>query len=338
MNPSNKVEARCKEAGIKVIAMPTNMRSDEGTFKCVCKSIFEATGHYIMKHARCPPCVKARAIAAMKEKRKLQPPTKVVTHAEFVIRLREANPNIVCASRYKYAVQKMKFRCLVCNDIREAFPANAVRFGCPNCAGRKTKNVRIYNTELRAKGIHFKAYEYKGAREKVLHQCTRCKKYEVSMPPTNMLREAKARCPICDSNTVYEVQSGSRVFRVRGFERFALPKMLRVYKPSEVFEDLSGKVPVVLHRDGRRHLPDFYIPKHNLLIEIKSMGTLGITRIYGRSNLAKCRQNKMRAIELGYRYKLVLMEGKRIIKLPTDWETYSKRDLVAHIRSLGFKC
>lgn len=343
VDPTKALTKHCKSLKIRVLHFPRTTNRDLGKFQCHCGGQYEATAKYVLTHFGCRECTRNQWKAKLRAHNLGKTPANKKSHAAFVAELKAANPQMKCLDKYNGAFTALRFKCLRCGVTTTRLPINAVRFGCSSCSGNLRKTVESYNEELCKKKIHFQVYEYKGARVNVEHTCTICKKVSISAPPTNGSRIGKLACPICDSNTIWAVEAPGKVFRVRGYERFALPKMLRVYKPGDIVEDLSGKVPRVPY-EGGEHRPDFYIPKKNLLIEIKSLTTLGLTgATLGHSTPAQtyraCRNKKKAAVQAGFKYLLALFAGNgKRIPLPANWEDYSRSALIEHISSLGFRC
>lgn len=340
INPTKELDVWCRKQKIQVLKYPRTMSRDLGLFKCYCGDRYKAKANYVLKSIGCQKCVRENAYRKLAETNTGKVSKKKLTHVGYVSRLADERPTIKCLGKYVGFGTKIKFKCTVCGYTTDREPMNALKFGCAECSGNKPKTTSEYNAELRQKEIHFECISYEGSRTSIVHTCTLCNKFTVSVPPTNALRIGKLGCPICDSGTVYCIETADRVFRLRGFERFVLPKLLAVYEPDEIFEDLSGKVPTIKLADGRLHKPDFYIPRRNLLIEVKSTATLGLGRPFpwSKNAFTKTKAKKQAAVAAGYKYMLALMTNSgRRIPIPKDWESYSKSDLEAHISSRGFK-
>lgn len=340
-DPKPQLTKLCAKNKMRIIRCPKNMSRELGKFECQCGHEFEATANYVLTHAACQICTKEQWREKLRHHSMGKSPGNKKSHADFVRELKARNPNLRCQSTYESALKHVKIRCRACKTTCERLPINALRFGCPGCSGLLPKTVDSYNEELRAKEIHFQATEYLGARTSVTHTCTLCKRFTLMAPPTNALRIGKLTCPICDSGTVWVYEIPGRVFRIRGYERFALPKLLKLYGEDDLFEDLSGRVPRITY-NGKTHKPDFYVPSKNLLIEIKSLETLGMSNLGYYKNPAESFrqmvQKRQAAVAAGYRYQLILVSSKGTpIRLPKDWHRHTRRELMAHISSLGIK-
>ena len=340
-DPKHKLIAHCSHHKIRILKCPTMLNRELGNFKCHCGLRFEETAKYVLTHTGCPACSKEAWKKKLSACNIGKTPGNKKSHSTFIKDLKAYNPNLRCLTRYEGALKPIRILCKQCGETYCRLPVNAVRFGCAGCAGLLPKSIASYNAELHKRKIHFKAFEYLGARIKVQHLCTVCNTFTVMAPPTNALRIGKLACPICDSGTVWALEARHRVFRVRGYERYALPKLLKLYGEDDVFEDLSGKVPSIEY-DGRTHKPDFYVPSHNLLIEVKSLETLGMSEhgYFGKPatvyrNVVRKRQA---AVDEGYRYLLVLISDKGVrIPIPKNWYRYTRKELMSRISSSGFK-
>lgn len=100
----------------------------------------------------------------------------------------------------------------------------------------------------------------------------------------------------------YVLPSGKTI-KLQGFEPKALDMLLEVYDESEILYKRSN-MPRLFYIDidgkSRRYYPDFYIPKDNLLVEVKSTYTY----------LADLNKNLLKeqcALENGYGYKLMIL-------------------------------
>jgi hypothetical protein len=99
------------------------------------------------------------------------------------------------------------------------------------------------------------------------------------------------------------------VIRVQGYEPQALTELLKTYSESELVTDTLLKPRIAYTEvDGSLHIyfPDIYIPKDNLLIEVKSQYTYnGFTGWY-ETNMRK----QQGSIDAGYNFKFMIMAKK----------------------------
>ncbi len=101
----------------------------------------------------------------------------------------------------------------------------------------------------------------------------------------------------------YVLPSG-KIARIRGYEPFALNHLLNIYTEDEIVYQ-TKLMPKIwyIDNDGKKHIyfPDFYIPKDNLIIEVKSDYT------YNKDlevNLLK----KEAVIDSGYNYRFMIFK------------------------------
>jgi hypothetical protein len=156
--------------------------------------------------------------------------------------------------------------------------------------------------------------------------------------PTNILKEDRCHCPSCDyskfKNSVKPYKLGKRTVIVRGFEPQALDYLIKSlgYKPKDIQVDITDGTPKV-QMQTRFHRPDFYIPKENRMVEVKSIGTLGATNSYMfKREFQKIKTNRRNAIKQGFKYNLLVMsfKGERI-PLPKNWYELSTAELKTFI-------
>jgi hypothetical protein len=74
-----------------------------------------------------------------------------------------------------------------------------------------------------------------------------------------------------------------------------------------------------------------FIPKRNLIVEVKSIYTLGLaTGRNWRKNQAKAKA----ALDAGYKFAVLVMSasGKRVLKLPKDWHSRTRQSVLAELQ------
>lgn len=329
-----QITQHCSKIKATLLELGRCKSSNDTLIKCSCGVLESRSAQAILKSkAGCVACRKSNMHRNQSKARKGKAPTNKSNHKDYVEKLKKANPNIKCLGTYVNCETKILHKCLVCSTEKLDTPSNKLKYGCATCVGLAKKTVDSYNEELRQKGINFKAYEYKGAKVSTLHACTKCFKFSINALPTNMLKPNKIKCPECDGSNVHVVKMYNRFFRVRGYERFAVKQIIKRFGLNNVKCDLDGEVPQVLMRNGTKHRPDFYIPNENLMIEIKSLATMGLLNfgIYGKNPELEFKNivsKKKAALKMGYRYFLLLIsdEGDQI-PIPHNWETLSRSKL-----------
>lgn len=122
-------------------------------------------------------------------------------------------------------------------------------------------------------------------------------------------------------------QLGSREVLVQGYEPVALRAMLEHFKPNDIEVSGDGNVPTVRYQDAdgkrRTYYPDFFLPRLNILVEVKSTYTLYGTDQWLKRNRCKARK----ALKAGYRFKMLVCSDNKCRILPDDWYSLSKKKL-----------
>ena len=93
--------------------------------------------------------------------------------------------------------------------------------------------------------------------------------------------------------------------KFQGYEDKAITELLKIYSEEEIVLNKS-EIPKFTYNYGnkiRKYYPDFYIPKDNLIIEVKSEYYWDL---YLKKNLAK----KQICVNQGYNYRLMLYDGR----------------------------
>ena len=99
----------------------------------------------------------------------------------------------------------------------------------------------------------------------------------------------------------YTLPSG-KIIKIQGFEKFALDILYKKYDESDI---LLGTVnmPEIWYFDNkyRRYYPDIYIPKDNLIIEVKSIYTY-------EKNFNEVNTKRLATQALGYTFKMIIFD------------------------------
>lgn len=100
-----------------------------------------------------------------------------------------------------------------------------------------------------------------------------------------------------------------KIIRVQGYEPQALTELLKIYTEDEIITDTLLKPRITyIETDGSTHVyfPDIYIPKDNLIIEVKSQYTYN--GFIGWQNTNLCKQQG--SINAGYNFRFMIMAKK----------------------------
>ncbi len=103
----------------------------------------------------------------------------------------------------------------------------------------------------------------------------------------------------------YKFPSGKIVY-IQGYESFALNELIKIYNEDDIHIGVLSMPEIWYHGDdGRyhRYFPDIYIPKDNLLIEVKSTFTFA-------QNKRKVHITRNTCEALGYNFKLKIYDGR----------------------------
>ncbi len=213
---------------------------------------------------------------------------------------------------------------------------NGCRLCFPKVGGSIAWTQAHYEAELLAKvgSAITLVGQYKTQNTKTAHLCTVCL-HEWFPCPGLVL--AGYGCPKCSlrraaSNAVRRksvVLDGKRFDGLQGYEPAALRWMTHNKNLSVTEIEPSSNAPVVDYVDAdgkhRRHLPDFYIPGKNLLVEVKSDYTF-------RKALARNQQKCKFARSQGFRYVMLVLDrsGERLT-LPKNWQNMKKTELIRRV-------
>lgn len=127
-----------------------------------------------------------------------------------------------------------------------------------------------------------------------------------------------------------------RTIQCQGYEPQAIEWILGNVKGVGIKDfcfDNEGGVPTVRYKLGRRmrtYFPDMFIAKKNLVVEVKSTYTLGLTTGKGwRKNQVKAQT----VMAEGYKFIVLLMDGKgtRIGRLPKGWESMRRQEVLTRM-------
>ena len=121
------------------------------------------------------------------------------TNEEFIQQLAEIHPDIKTLETYVDSRIKMKFKCLICEHMWNATPANVLRSkGCPECSKRANVLDReefLMRTKEMCPNIKLLT-QYTKATDDYLCECIICG-HQWSANGSNILR-GKAGCKECD--------------------------------------------------------------------------------------------------------------------------------------------
>jgi len=76
------------------------------------------------------------------------------------------------------------------------------------------------------------------------------------------------------TNKIYTLPSG-KMLNIQGYENYALDILIKLYDEHEILNKKTDMPKLIYEQHNKNHVyfPDFYIPKDNLIIEVKSTYT-----------------------------------------------------------------
>jgi hypothetical protein len=159
----------------------------------------------------------------------------------------------------------LKYKCSCGNKNEISFDHFQQGQRCIKCAvdKRKLSNMEIYGVEH--------VSQNKEIQEKMMN--TFLQNYGVSNPMQNSVISEKS-FRNAQQYKEYKFQSGN-VIKIQGYENFAIDILLKTYTESQLKFGRS-EVPSIWYEHvgkTKRYFADIYVPKDNLIIEVKSIWT-----------------------------------------------------------------
>lgn len=242
---------------------------------------------------------------------------------------------------YTNAMTKITHQCTRCKHTWDVTPNDILsrKSPCKFCDGKHLTETKV--RERLSVNPKVKFISYVGG-DMVTVRCVDCNHLWNALL-TNLTANLTG-CYNCsrDSYNRYkkkEVKIGRRVLTLQGYEEYAVRWLLKFedLKLKELaFTPAEGK-PIVKYKfgkDTKRYFPDFYIPRTNTIIEVKSEYTLGITHKSPTRCLMLVKAKARACIREGYEFRLMLMcNDGSLIPLPTDWISKTKRDLMQYVNT-----
>lgn len=234
----------------------------------------------------------------------------------------------------------VKAQCLVCDNTWTSKAGRVVNFGCPKCSqatvDRGTKTHVQFARELKQRSPDIKAlekYTSSFTHIQAKHTCG----HIWSVTPANLMKGRG--CPKCKNRMRLSAIKGEYV---RGYEPQAIEWIVKNKLAKAKDLQVTG-IPYIKYKySGKwhRYHPDMLIASQNRIVEVKSIGTLGIkhrgTWFKGNASqlFAKTKAKRRGCIEQGFKFVLMLMEenGSRI-KLPLKWYDMTLNQLRASMIS-----
>ena len=108
-----------------------------------------------------------------------------------------------------------------------------------------------------------------------------------------------------NTNKIYTFKSGN-IIKIQGYENFALDILINLYDENEILNKRADMPKLNYEKNKKKHIyfPDFFIPKDNLIIEVKSFYTYKLNLI---TNILKAHCVR----KLNYNYEIWIFDNKR---------------------------
>lgn len=293
----------------------------------VCGRCWKATpAIMVQRRSGCGTCAK-RAVRA--EQR---------VHIEKEYKIFCSTKNLRLLEPYTTALSKVDHRCLVC-EHRFSIRPNDVRSrkeginGCPECKRDKLRKAHTVPAKdhIRAIEAHkrVKVLNVDPVARRYLVRCLKCDAEYLGRCQDLKHGSGCVDCYHRDASRKFQAKRfrlGERTVSVLGYEPHALAHLLKKgVDPKDIRVTRDLDTPVISLPGSRKHYPDIFIPKRNLIIEVKSLWTLGITR----DRLALFNRNKLKvssALSSGFSYRMwVFNDNGNRIRLPENWHTLSQK-------------
>lgn len=185
---------------------------------------------------------------------------------------------------------------------RRAEQTNLKKYGAKNPFGSTVIQEKIRQIHQNNLGVDYPGQSptVKGKIKESIQ-----KKYGVDNPSQSPIIQRK----IMSAGTKgkkYIFPSGKEVI-IQGYENIVLDRLLEKYDEADIIAGDPERIPIFDYEQNgkaRKYFPDIYIPKENLIIEVKSPYTY---KKYLETNLLK----EKAVIDRGYRYQLCIEEKTR---------------------------
>lgn len=279
---------------------------------------------------------------------------QLLTQKEFESKVRTIHGTTLTVGKYVNSRTKVKYKCASCRYVGFKLGAAFItkKEGCAACGHRKPSQCQpmAYSEILRR--VHDNTNlvlmePYVGA-DLTKVRCSVCKRaYQRNLRALAMSAHGRGITPYsgCCSGSVSAVNRGKGAttkkirlngkFRiVQGYEPLAIQFILE-RKLAEEKHIVVGKtnVPIIMYTfRGKQtaHYPDIYIPRENLVVEVKSTYTAGLL---GNSNLeqewfSRLISKKQASERAGLRYLIMIFDGKhRKVSLPKGWTQLTHKEV-----------
>lgn len=240
---------------------------------------------------------------------------------------------------YKGAHHNVTIACRKHGEFRQSATSHLSGAGCPSCgkdllkeSGLK-KRVPLSEWLRRFSNKHGTTYDYsniKTVKNQYVKVPIRCQTHGV-FEQAAVAHANGSGCPRCAFSLKYvdKANAWMRGYEPQAFEFIVKHKLA---KRSEI----SVSVPKIVYEfagNTLKYTPDFFIESQNRIVEVKSIGTLGLKgsmaspKRAGHKLLAKLKAKRRGCIKAGFKFSLLLMHDTKRLALPADWYTLSIKEL-----------
>ena len=289
----NKVENGTRKAFINKILKRLKLKESSwevltenpNTLTCKCTSCgktYSNTAKYFTQYnCRC-------LMGEKSAKRQLLSP---VTFSDLYLKPKNIKP----LTKYQGMNAKIKVKHLECGTVWETYAGNLKLHSCPTCAPRVSMEKQI------AKHGCLTVATPKSKRKRAK---TMLKRYGVEHALQN--RELFEKNLVSAYN-YKKYRLGKRQIKVQGFENYALDYIIneKNIEPKDIVCGLGSDVPSIAYRykgKDRVYHPDIYIPKLNLIIEVKSDFTYQYAKHLNKLKRKACKS-------LGFKFIFLVMNS-----------------------------
>lgn len=246
--------------------------------------------------------------------------------------------------KYTGAHSKVCITCKTHGEFKQSATSHLAGNGCPSCASVKLmeagarKRITLKDWLSRFKSRHKNRYSYSEVAE--IH--SQYDKIPITCKDHGIFFQAAAvhsngsGCPRCAFRLKYvsEAKAWMRGYEPQAFKLIVASGLAKASEVSVVCPRID-----YMYAGRRKYTPDFWIESQNRIVEVKSIGTLGIKGSFaspkrvGFKLLAKLKAKRKGCIASGFKFSLLLMHGDTRLALPKNWYDLSIADLRASVNS-----
>ena len=130
------------------------------------------------------------------------------------------------------------------------------------------------------------------------------------------------------------VKLNGKEYKCLGAEPLSLKKLVEKWPHTEIITSLNKDRLEIKYNFGKKRLsyfPDFYLPRKNLIVEVKSPATMGLSlktyQFFPEDTFEKTQAKAKQCKKLGYKFELHLYRNNKVVEVPDGWERMTKRKL-----------